>query len=54
MTYGSLIDNEALKIKKIVLSTTEAEAYSFMKCFGACQFLHGFWMDISVKLQTST
>ena len=47
MTYGSLIDNESLKIKKTMLSTTVAELYSFMKCFGSCQFLHGLWMDIS-------
>ena len=33
-TYGSLIDFERQKIKKTVLSTTVAELYSFMKCFG--------------------
>ena len=35
-----------LKIKT-VLSTTVAELYSFMKRFGACQFLRGLWMDLS-------
>ena len=47
LTYGSLIDCESQKIKKTVLSTTVAELYSFMKCFGSCQFLRGLWMDIS-------
>ena len=40
MTYGSLIDYESH-------STTVAELYSFMKCFGSCQFLRGLWMDTS-------
>ena len=31
MTYGSVIDYESKKIKKIVFSTTVAELYSFMK-----------------------
>ena len=44
--YGSL-DYESQKIKKIVLSTTVAELYSFVKCFGSCQFLCGLWMDLS-------
>ena len=47
MAYGSLIGYESQKIKKTVLSTTVAEVYSFMKCFGSCQFLRGLWMDIS-------
>ena len=47
MSYGSLIYNESQKIKKTVLSTTVAELFSFMKCFGLCQFLRGLWMDIS-------
>ena len=34
-------------IKKTVLSTTVAELYSFMKCFGSCQFLRGLWVDMS-------
>ena len=50
MTYGSLIGSESLKVKKTVLSTTVAELYSFMKCFGSCQFLRGLWMDISVEV----
>ena len=44
---GSLIDYESQKIKRTVLSTTVSELYSFMKCFGTCQFLRGLWMDIS-------
>ena len=39
MTYGSLIDDESQKIQKTVLSSAVAELYSFMKCFGSCQFL---------------
>ena len=35
------------KLKRIVLSTTAANLYSFMKCFGSCQFLRGSWMDLS-------
>ena len=44
---GSLIDYESPKIEKTVLSTAVAELYSFMKCFGSCQFLRGLWMDMS-------
>ena len=33
-----------------MLSTTVAELYSFMKCFGSCQFLRGLWSDISGKV----
>ena len=29
------------------MSTTVAELYSFMKCFGTCQFLRGLWMDMT-------
>ena len=47
MTHGSLIDYESQKIRKTVLSTTAAELYFFMKCFGSGQFLQGSWMDIS-------
>ena len=47
MSYGSLINYESQKIKKIVLSRTVADLYSFMKCFGSCQFLPRLWMDIS-------
>ena len=54
-TYESLIDFETQKIKKIVLSTTLAELYSFMKCF----LVHAsFSVDCGlinlVKLQIST
>ena len=34
MSHGSLLDYESQKIKKIVLSTTVAELYSFMQRFG--------------------
>ena len=47
MTYGSLFDYECQKIKKTVSSTTVADLYSFMKCFGSCQFLRELWMGIS-------
>ena len=38
-----------LKVRRLkrLLSTTVAELYSFMKCFGSCQLLRGLWMDIS-------
>ena len=39
-----------VKINKTVLSTTVAELYSFMKCFGSCQFLRGLWMDIPCEV----
>ena len=44
---GSLVDYESTKIKRTTLSTTVAELYSFMKCFGTCQYLRGLWADIS-------
>ena len=47
MSYGSLMDFESQMIKMTVLSTTVAELFSFMKCFGSCQFLCGLWMDLS-------
>ena len=47
MSYWSLVDYESQRFKKIVLSTTVAELYSLMKCFGSCQFLRGLWMDLS-------
>ena len=50
MSYGSLIDYESQKIKKTVLPTTVADLYSFMKCFGSCQFLRGLWIDISNEI----
>ena len=45
--HGSLVDFESHKIKRTTLSTTVAELYAFMKCFGTCQFLRGLWMDVS-------
>ena len=50
MAYESLIDYESQKIKKTVLSATVAGLYSFMKCFGSCQFLQGLWMDMSGEI----
>ena len=47
MSCGSLIDHESQKSKKTRLSTTVAELYAFIKCFGSCQFLRGLCMDIS-------
>ena len=54
MSYGNLVDYESERIKKIVLSTTVAELYSFMKCFGSCQFLSGLWMDLSGEVAKNT
>ena len=51
MSYGSLVDYESQRIRKIVLSTTVAELCSFMKCFGSCQFLRGLWMDLSGEIE---
>ena len=50
MLYGGLVDYENQKIKRTVLSTTVAELFSFMKCFGSCQSLRGLWMDMSGKV----
>ena len=47
MEYGNPIDYECQKIKKRALSTTVAELFSSMKCFGSCQFLRGLCMVIS-------
>ena len=44
MTCGSLLITEVRRLNKLCslsLSTTVAELYSFMKCFGSCQFLQG-------------
>ena len=49
-TYGSLIDYESQKIDKTVLSISVAELYSFMKCFGSCQFRQGLWTDKSGEI----
>ena len=38
MSYESLIDFQSQKIARTVLATAVAELYSFMKCFGSCQF----------------
>ena len=46
-TRGSLVDYESRKIKRTTLSTTVAELYTLMKCFGTCQFLRVLWMDLS-------
>jgi hypothetical protein len=44
---GALVDFESGKITRTTMSTTVSELYSFMKCYGTCQFLRGLWMDIS-------
>ena len=41
------MDYESTKIKRTTLSTTVAELYAFMKCYGTCMFLRGLWMDLS-------
>ena len=46
-TRGSLVFFESTKIKRTTLSTTVAELYALMKCFGTCQMLRGLWKDIS-------
>ena len=51
MSYESLVDYESQKIKKIVLSTTVTELYSFIKCFGSCQLLRGLWISGEVFVQ---
>ena len=47
MSYGSPFDIKIQTIKKTVLPTTVTEFYSFMRCFGSCEFLRRLWMDIS-------
>ena len=42
-----MIDYESTKIRRTTLSTTVAELYSFMKCYGTCLFLKGLWADLS-------
>ena len=44
---GSMIDYESTKIKRTTLSTTVAELYSFMKCYGTCLYLKGLWQDMT-------
>ena len=46
-TKGSLIFFESSKIKRTTLSTTVAELYAFMKCYGTCQMLRGLIKDIT-------
>ena len=41
-TRGSLVFFESTIIKRTTLSTTVAELYALMKCFGTCQMLRGF------------
>ena len=48
-TEGSLIDYESRKIKRTVLSTTDAELHAFMKCYGSAQFYRGLWMDMTAQ-----
>ena len=44
---GSLIFFESTKIKRTTLSTTVAELYALMKCYGTCQMLRGLIKDIT-------
>ena len=46
-THGSLIFFESTKIKRTTLSTTVAELYALMKCYGTCQMLRGLIKDIT-------
>ena len=46
-TMGSLIFFESTKIKRTTLSTTVAELYGLMKCYGTCQMLRGLFKDIT-------
>ena len=46
-TRGSLIDYESYKITATIMSTTVAESYSLMRCYGTCLLLKGLWCDIS-------
>ena len=41
------MDFESKKITRTTLSTTVAELYSFMKCFGTCLYLRGLWKDLT-------
>ena len=38
---------ESTKIKRTTLSTTVAELYALMKCYGTCQMLRGLIKDIA-------
>ena len=46
-TRGSLIFFESTKIKRTTLSTTVAELYPLMKCYGTGQMLRGLIKDIT-------
>ena len=46
-TRGSLVFFESTEIKRTTLSTTVAELYALVNCFGTRQMLRGLWMDIS-------
>ena len=39
--------NQGRKIKRTTLSTTVAELYALMKCYGTCQMLRGLIKDIT-------
>ena len=54
MSNGSLVDCVGQKINGTVLSTTVAELYSFMQCFGSCQFRRVSWMDKSGEVAEFT
>ena len=43
---GSLVEYESHKITATTMSTTVAELYRLMKCFGTCLFLKGLWADL--------
>ena len=44
-TRGSLVFFESTKTKRTTLSTTVAELYALLKCFGTTQMLRGLWKD---------
>ena len=44
---GSLVEYESHKITATTMSTTVAELYSLMKCFGTMLYLKGLWADLS-------
>ena len=54
MSYRSLVDYESQKMKRTVLSTTVTDLYSFMKCFGSCQFFRDCGWTCQVRLQNFT
>ena len=43
LTRGPVVDYESHKITTTTQSTTVAELYALMKCFGARMFLRGLW-----------